>query len=289
MGSKLSALVFQPPPTNRYARSNGKKRRHHVTLTGKKGESVSAFYIDRKSKLTFLFSHGNAEDLEVIYEWFCEFSKEIHVNVFAYDYEGYGQSVSGQEPDDIPSPVESIRSSSATSEEKCYANIELAYEYLTNTLNIPSEHILLYGRSLGSGPSCYLAQKLAVQNVKLGGLVLQSPVLSIYRVVLKFRFTLPYDLFPNIDRLPHVSCPVFVIHGTRDEIVPFWHGEELFLAVPVPLRAKPNWVQGGGHNDLEFFAAEGDDETYFLEQFREFLLEWVPAYHHSFTALMAKP
>ena len=103
---------------------------------------------------------------------------------------------------------------------------------------------------------------------------------------MKFRYTLPYDLFPNIDRLPHVTCPVFVIHGTRDEIVPFVHGEELFLAAPVHLRAKPNWVQGGGHNDLEYYAVDGEDESFFLEQFREFLLEWVPAYSSS--TLLAK-
>lgn len=58
-------------------------------------------------------------------------------------------------------------------------------------------------------------------------------------------------MFPNVDRIGNTSCPVFVIHGVKDEVVPFWNGQELFLAAPVAMRAKPWWVPGGGHNDLE--------------------------------------
>lgn len=44
---------------------------------------------------------------------------------------------------------------------------------------------------------------------------------------------------------------MFIIHGTQDEVVPFWHGQELFLALPQPWRAKPFWVEGAGHNNIE--------------------------------------
>lgn len=37
----------------------------------------------------------------------------------------------------------------------------------------------------------------------------------------------------------------------RDEVVPFWHGQELFLATPTKWRAKPFWVDGAGHNNVE--------------------------------------
>jgi fermentation-respiration switch protein FrsA (DUF1100 family) len=55
--------------------------------------------------------------------------------------------------------------------------------------------------------------------------VQQSPILSVYRVALPFRFTICGDPFPNIDRMPNLECPVLVIHGTRDELVPFEHGQ----------------------------------------------------------------
>jgi hypothetical protein len=157
-------------------------KKHIIWLRTKSDAKVPAFYIDRKATITLLFSHGNAEDLGMIYEWFCEFTREIQVNLLAYDYEGYGKA------------------SGAPSERACYNDIEAAYLHLTETMGQASENIVLYGRSLGSGPSCYLAQRLRFEGKPLGGLILQSPLLSVYRVAFNFRFTLPGDLFPNIDR-----------------------------------------------------------------------------------------
>ena len=59
------------------------------------------------------------------------------------------------------------------------------------------------------------------------------------------------DKFPNIDYAPYIACPVFIVHGTQDEVVPFWHGQDLFLALPQPWRAKPFWVEQAGHNNIE--------------------------------------
>jgi hypothetical protein len=59
------------------------------------------------------------------------------------------------------------------------------------------------------------------------------------------------DRFPNINYAPEIRCPVFIIHGTQDEVVPFWHGQDLFLALSQPWRAKPFWVEGAGHNNIE--------------------------------------
>jgi hypothetical protein len=44
---------------------------------------------------------------------------------------------------------------------------------------------------------------------------------------------------------------VFIVHGTQDEVVPFWHGEDLFMSLPQQWRAKPFWVEGAGHNNIE--------------------------------------
>lgn len=130
------------------------------------------------------------------------------------------------------------------------------------TKKVVPKRIVLYGRSIGSGPSCYLAERLSRDGTPVGGLILQvssnnkiqrrvggrpsfvcvhvphgtrppcasytpyqSPILSVYRVALPLRFTLCGDIFPNIDRVPHIESPLFVIHGTRDEIVPFQHGQ----------------------------------------------------------------
>jgi fermentation-respiration switch protein FrsA (DUF1100 family) len=172
------------------------------------------------------------------------FSECLNVNVLAYDYEGYGLS---------DGDVDSL------TEEKCYESIEAAFDFLVNVKDIDSHSIILYGRSLGSGPSCYLMEKLAEDNVKIGGLILQSPICSIFRVALDLRMTLPYDMFANVDRIDKAHCPVLIIHGTRDEIVPFWNGEKLWSKIPIKFRARPYWILGGGHNNLEYYRSEPDN------------------------------
>lgn len=169
----------------------------------------------------------------MIYDWFNDLARVLRVNIMAYDYTGYGKS------------------NGAPCEENCYADIDAAYQYLLDVRRLKPEQIVLYGRSLGSGPSCYLSSKTAKQGQSVGGVILQSPLLSAYRVAFDFRFTMAGDKFPNIDYAPNIKCPVFIVHGTQDEVVPFWHGEDLFLALPQQWRAKPFWVEGAGHNNIE--------------------------------------
>lgn len=74
-----------------------------------------------------------------------------------------------------------------------------------------------------------------------------------YRVVFQFRFSMPGDLFCNIDRIADIESPITIIHGTRDEVVPFWHAEILFETCQQEWRFKPLWVTDAGHNNIEVF------------------------------------
>ena len=143
------------------------------------------------------------------------------------------------------------------SEEHCYADIEAAYGYLRNTLKIPSRNIVLYGRSLGSGPSCYLAVQSAKQDSDthseaepVGGLILHAPFMSVFRVVLETGCTLPGDKFPNVDLLPMVESPTILVHGTNDQIVPFNHSERLYETIKEKCRARPIYIEGMSHNNV---------------------------------------
>ena len=83
---------------------------------------------------------------------------------------------------------------------------------------------------------------------------MHAGLMSVLRVVFNLRWTLPLDKFPNIDRMPNVDCPVFIIHGTRDEIVPFYHAQELHRATKH--KYEPYYVEGAGHNNVEKFAGD---------------------------------
>lgn len=251
MGDAISSLLFQPPPPTYLHPSR------HFWLHTSHGSRIPAFFIERPAAtVTILFSHGNAEDLGMIYDWFNDLARVLRVNIMAYDYTGYGKSgigSGGGTGTGATSGANTAMSVSALvpTEESCYNDIQAAYQYLTQVRRIQPEQIVLYGRSLGSGPSCYLAAKTATAGRSVGGVILQSPLLSAYRVAFNFRFTMLGDRFPNVDYAPQIACPVFIVHGTQDEVVPFWHGQDLFLALPQPWRAKPFWVHGAGHNNIE--------------------------------------
>ena len=149
MGKAISSLVFQPPKITFLP-----SKANMIWLTTTNDHPIPAFYIDRQSKITIIFSHGNAEDLGMIYDGLNEFAREVCVDVLAYDYEGYGKA------------------GGAPTEQGCYACIDAAYSFATQTLQIPPEQIVLFGRSIGSGPTCYLAERLHRAQVQLGGMIL---------------------------------------------------------------------------------------------------------------------
>mmetsp|Transcript_41350 Transcript_41350/g.88073 ORF Transcript_41350/g.88073 Transcript_41350/m.88073 type:complete len:261 (+) Transcript_41350:74-856(+) len=242
MGNGLARIVFQPPPPS-YA-----KDPNLIWLHTSRDEVIPAFYIGREgAQYTLLFSHGNAEDLGLIIRYFREVSDILHVNVFSYEYTGYGMST-GQ-------PQEAA----------VYADIEAAFKYVRDVIGIHWTQIIPYGRSIGTAPSVHLATKTAVR-----GVILQSPMVSIYRIPFHFRFTLPGDVFANIDKIGNVCCPVFIIHGTRDEIVPVWHGQGLHeVCAKKGIAYDAYVVEGADHNNLEVQA--GDDFYNRIKRFLEHL------------------
>lgn len=211
-------LMFRPPP------SSYQDDARILRLLTSDGETIAArFYENQTAKHTILFSHGNAEDLGSI-EPFILKLRDSGFAVFTYDYRGYGTS------DGSPD------------ERKALLDIEAAFDYLTDVRNIPRDHIILHGRSLGGGPSVQLASR-----ERVGGLILESSFTSVARVLTDWRI-FPFDYFDNITRIGLVNCPVLVIHGKQDWTIPFRHGQQLFEAANEPKSAL--WVDNAGHNNL---------------------------------------
>lgn len=227
MGEAMSSLVFQPPPPSRLKQSK------LIWMTNSNGFRIPAFHIQTPdAKLTFLYSHANAEDLGNVYPW-CKFlARMLKVNVFAYDYTGYGLS------------------EGTPSQDNCFSDVYAAFRYIVDELCVEPSKVVLYGRSLGSGPSCYLAVRSAHEGTSVGGLILHAPFLSIFRIVMESGCTLIGDRFPNIDFAPHIKCPVLLIHGKKDNIVPFRHSEQLLQAVSEPCRTQPLFIKDMGHNHV---------------------------------------
>ncbi len=205
------------------------------------GSQISACYLpEPNAEYTILYSHGNAENIGRLYDLFELFNKN-GFSVFAYDYHGYGTN------DGKPT------------EKNAYQDIEAAYLYMVNNLKIPPDRIIVLGRSVGSGASTYLACR-----EKIAALILESPFVSAFRVLTQIPL-LPFDKFNNIKKIKNVHCPVLIIHGTDDGIVPFRHGKKLYESANPP---KYNfWVEGAGHNDVVEIA--GDNYWKAIKKFAE--------------------
>jgi len=201
-----------------------------MKITTARSKEIAAVFIKHKAATaTILFSHGNAADIGIMSYHFELMAENLKVNVFGYDYTGYGES------SDLgkPSPAD------------VFEDAEAAYRYVTTDLKIATEQIIFYGQSLGSGPSIYLAKKYPVL-----GVVIHSGLMSAVRVINPHVTRTPwYDIFPNVDNIKHAKSPVWVIHGEADEIIPVYHGIRLYKAAPVTI--KPWFVPGGDHNDIE--------------------------------------
>ncbi|KAK4779718.1 hypothetical protein SAY87_015824 [Trapa incisa] len=247
MGSSTSSMAakfaFFPPKPPSYdvfvEESTGKMRLTDVQprddvdvlrLPTRRRNNVVAVYVRNPSaSLTLLYSHGNAADIGQMYHIFTELSLHLGINLMGYDYSGYG------------------RSSGKPSEQDTYADIEAAYKCLKEKYGVKEEDLILYGQSVGSGPTL----ELAIHLPNLRAVVLHSPILSGLRVIYAVKRTFWFDIYKNIDKIPHLNCPVLVIHGTEDDVVDLSHGKQLWELCKE--KYEPLWLKGGNHCNLEIY------------------------------------
>lgn len=213
------------PPAERYDQTP-----QILLIPREGGGNVAAVHArNPDARYTVLFSHGNAENVAHNFDY-IERMRAAGFSVLAYDYSGYGLSTG------------------RPSERGAYADIDAAYDYLTRQAGVPPERIILHGRSLGGAVAADLASRRPS-----AGLVLESTFTSAARVLSPYPI-LPFDRFRTMAKLPRIRVPTLVIHGTRDEVIRFAHGQRLYDALAVPKQRL--WVEGAGHNDLNYVAGD---------------------------------
>jgi len=190
-----------------------------------------------------LFFHGNAEDINLAFEILNHIRYSLNINVIAPEYPGYG-IYSGR-----------------PSQEGIFEDTLIIYDYLTINMKIPKENILIFGRSLGTSPSTFLASRKDV-----AGLILISPMLSIKTVVKdilgKYISLFMKDRFENKKMISHVKCPILIIHGQNDVLINYSHSTELFNLSKAPCELI--LPENMDHNEFDFF-----------QEFSEPLLEFM--------------
>ena len=198
----------------------------------------------RPGNPTLLICHGNAGNISHRLDWIQPFA-ELGWGVFIFDYRGYGKSEG--------KPVE----------EGLYRDATAAYGYAVEEAGEQPETLFLLGKSLGGA----VALDLALRE-RCAGLILESAFTSVRDMARTMFGPLPvhwvaHSRFDNLAKIQGLRAPLLVIHGQRDEVVPFDQGRRLYEAAPDPKSFYP--LERAGHNDVHFEGGKGYYDR--IEQF----------------------
>jgi fermentation-respiration switch protein FrsA (DUF1100 family) len=176
---------------------------------------------------TVLFFHGNAGNISHRLDSIATFNR-MRLNVFIFDYRGYGQS------------------QGRVTETGTYRDAEAAWSYLVETRGIGASNIIVFGRSLGASIAAWLASQYTP-----AALILESGFSSVPSMAQRMYPFLPVKWLARFsyDTRQYVStiaCPLLVVHSKNDEIIPYTEGRLVFDAAP----ANKQFLEiRGGHND----------------------------------------
>lgn len=199
-----------------------------VKLVTEDGVTLDAWYIPATApKAQLLFFHGNAGNISHRLDSIKTFH-DLGLSTLIIDYRGYGNS------------------SGHPTEAGTYFDAQAAWLYLTDTLQLPANNIIIFGRSLGGPIAAHLASQQSPAALILESTFTSAPDLAadVYpylpaRWLTKFSYS-------TADAISRVHAPILVIHSREDEIIPFDHGQQLFNMASEP---KQFLTLQGGHND----------------------------------------
>ena len=240
-------FIFQPSSIVEFTPREVGLEFDDVNFSTRDGALLNGWFIPHHgARSTLVWFHGNAGNIGHRVENIKLLHDKVRVNVFIFDYRGYG------------------RSEGRASEEGTYLDGEAALELVYKKFGIDRRRTILFGRSLGAAVATEMANRFDSQ-----GLILESPFVSIRemaRVVFPF---LPigsllktrYDVREKIGK---IKTPLLVLHGDRDEVVPFTQGKMVFEAAPEPKKFFA--IAGAGHNDTYLTGGES-----YFQQLRNFI------------------
>jgi pimeloyl-ACP methyl ester carboxylesterase len=197
-----------------------------------KGVRINGLHFFREHPVgLILYFHGNSRSIKGWARYARDFYR-YNYDVVLVDYRGFGKSTGKR------------------GEAEMLTDMQYVYDRLREQYT--EQHLIVYGRSLGSG----FAARLAADNHPRY-LILDAPYYNFRKVIERFipflpvRYVLRYHL--RTDKwIPRVQCPVYILHGTRDWLIPIRHSEQLQKLNPRKITLIR--IHGGRHNNLPKFA-----------------------------------
>src|ERR1700744_1635243 len=179
------------------------------------------------AELLMIVSHGNNSDLGTLYRYWMDYSTYWNINIILWEYPGYGYS------------------NEISNNQIINRDLSRVIEFLSTELKWPLNRTILYGFSIGTGPTCELASIISKNESKqdFGGIILHGPFTSLKTLISQMDYyccgccfslvsCCMYERWNNLEKIKNIKCPVLFIHGMSDNIVPFNHTEQLYEACP---------------------------------------------------------
>lgn len=220
-------LIYAPSKTVPTREAYQAKDMQNIELTTEDELVLNAWYKPApEGKPTIILFHGNAGHIGTRMPLARQLIQQ-GFGILIFDYRGYGGN------------------SGRPSEQGLYDDARAGMQFLTQQ-GIPSQEIVLYGESLGTG----VATKMAIEHPKSCALILQSPytkLADLGRYHYPFIPIEPWDKFDSIGRIQNIHIPLLALHGTRDKVVPYRQGKALYKKANAPKQwAKLNQQGHGG-------------------------------------------
>ncbi len=225
-------IIFKPeklPENFVFQYKNQDVEEYNITL--KKNVIINGLHFKAKnSKGVVFYLKGNSRSIKGWGKFAIDFTSQ-HWDVIMIDYRGFGKSKGKRTQQTMKDDVLAI-----------YDKIKQKVE---------EKYIIVYGRSLGTG----LATKVAsMNNPRM--LILTCPYYSITNNIQRFLPFIPLGLvmrysMPTYKWIKYVKCPIKIIHGTNDKIIPMKSSIRLSKINSKQTRIYP--IIGGGHKNLHNF------------------------------------
>ncbi len=200
-------------------------------LTTRDGAVINGLHFKTKNpRGVVLYLKGNSKSIKGWGKFAVDFTRN-GFDVIMVDYRGFGKSTGKR------------------SQKRIKNDLQFVYNKIKE--KVDEKHIVLYGRSLGSG----FAAKLASVNSPCK-LILEAPYYSLTKVTKRFAPFMPFSLImryplPTYKWLKYVQCPIYIIHGTNDKLIPY--KTSVKLSKINPKRTRLYTVIDGGHKNLNNF------------------------------------
>lgn len=225
-------FLFKPeklPPSFRFIYKNRDVKEFNVKT--RDGAVINGLHFKcKKPKGVVLYLKGNSKSIKGWGKFAVDFVR-LNYDVVMVDYRGFGKSTGRRSQKAIKNDMQFI-----------YDKIHKIVE---------EKYIILYGRSMGSG----FATKLASTNSPRM-LILDAPYYSLKHLANRYLPFMPLSIImrypvPTYKWIKYVHCPIHIIHGTNDKLIPFKSSIKLANINPDKTRL---WsVVGGGHKNLNTF------------------------------------